>query len=48
MGYYDVKLLSETNTIQDKRTVEKKVIKAGELIVNVEYLSIIKTNTNWY
>ena len=48
MGYYVVKLLSEPVTLQDYKTVHNKFIKAGELIVKVEYLSMIKSNTKWY
>ena len=48
IGYYAVKLLSEPYTLQDNKTVNKKFIKAGELTVKAEYLSIIKANTNWY
>ena len=32
MGYYLVKLLSEPYMLQDNKTVENKVINAGELI----------------
>ena len=34
--------------LQDNKTVEKKVINAGEIILKAEYLSIMKSNTNWY
>ena len=33
MGYYAVKLLSEPYTLQDIKTVDKQVIKSGELIL---------------
>ena len=48
MGYYVVNLLPETYTLKYKKTVDKRFIKAGELIVKTEYLSTIKDNTNWY
>ena len=48
MGYYVVKLLSEPCTLQDNKTVDEQVIKAGEHMVKQEYLSITKTDTNCY
>ena len=48
MGYYVVKNLSEPYTLQDNKTVDKQVIKAGKIIVKSEYLSLIKANTNQY
>ena len=48
MGYYVVKFLLEPYMLQDKKTVDKQVIKVGKIIVKAEYLSIMKTNTNWY
>ena len=48
MGYYDVKVLPEPYTLQDDKTVDKQVIKAGEIIVKAEYICIMKSNTNWY
>ena len=44
--YYFFKFLSEPYTLQDEKTMNKKVIKAGELIIKASYPSIIKTNTN--
>ena len=48
MVYYVVKFLSGPYTLQDYKTVDKKVIKSGELIVKDKYLSIIKANINCY
>ena len=48
MGYYVVKFLSEPYTLKDNKTVEKQVTKAGELILKEEYISTMKSNTNWY
>ena len=31
-----------------KKTANKKVTNAGEIIVNVVYLIMMKANTNWY
>ena len=30
------------------KTIDKQFIKTGELLVKVEYISIMKTNTYWY
>ena len=35
MGYYFVKLLSESYTLKDNKTVDRQFIKAGELIFKV-------------
>ena len=48
MGYYIVKLLSEAYMLQDETTVHKQGIKSGGLIAKVGYISITKSNTNWY
>ena len=48
MGYYIVKLLSEPYILSDDKTVDKKVIKSVELIVKAGYISIMRSNTNWY
>ena len=40
MGYYGVRFLSEPYTLQEDKSVDNKVIKAGEIIVKAEYLSI--------
>ena len=46
--YYDAKLLSEPYTLKNDKTVENQVIKAGEIIVKLEYIIIMKKNTNFY
>ena len=48
MVYYGFKLLSEPYTLQYEKAVDKPVIKASELIVNAEYMSIMKANKKWY
>ena len=48
MGYYIVKLLSEPYILSDDKTVDKQVIKLVELIVKAGYVSIMRSNTNWY
>ena len=41
-GYYVIKYLYETYTIQEDQTKYGQVIKAGELVVKSEYFSIMK------
>ena len=48
MGYYVVKFLKLPYTLQDYKTFYNQVIEAGELIAKVEYISIKRSNTNWY
>ena len=40
--------MPEPYTLQGNKTVNKKVINIGELVVNAVYLIMIKANTNWY
>ena len=47
-GYYVVNFISEPYTLQGNKTVNKKVFNAGEFIVNVVYLIMIKSSKNWY
>ena len=42
------KFLSEPYKLQDDKKVDNQVMRAGELIVKAEYISIKKSNTNWY
>ena len=37
-----------TINVTRKKTANKKVTNAGEIIVNVVYLIMMKANTNWY
>ena len=46
--YYVVRFLLESYTLQDDKTVDNKVIDSGELIVKMEYISIMRSNTNWH
>ena len=48
MGFYVAKFLLEPNTFQYDNCFDKQVIKSDETIIKVEYLSKIKSNTNWY
>ena len=42
MSQYDLKFLSEPYMLQGDKTVDKKVIKSGELTVKEKYLSTMK------
>ena len=48
MGYYVIKHLSETYTLQEYQTTDGQLSKEGEPVVKTEYLSIIKSKPNWY
>ena len=48
MGYYVFKFLPEQYILQDNKIVEKQAIKADELVVKSEYISMMKTNKYWY
>ena len=48
IGYYVIKCLSKTYTLQAEQTIDGKLSKAGGLVVKSEYLSIMKRQTNWY
>ena len=48
MGYYVVKFLSIAMTLQEEKTKYGKTFKSGELTFTAEYLSIIKSMTNYY
>ena len=37
-GFYVIKLISDTYTIQNNTTIYGQVISAGELVVNVQYI----------
>ena len=48
MVYYVVKFLSEQYMLQYYKTVNKQVIKVGELILKAEYVIIMKSSKTWY
>ena len=48
MVYYVVKFLSEQYMLQYYKTVNKQVIKVGELILKAEYIIIMKSRKTWY
>ena len=48
MGYYILKYLSVTFTVQEKMSTDGQVSKACELAAIYEYLCSTKAKTNWY
>ena len=48
MGYYFVKLLSDTVTLHEDNTKYWQVFKLGELDIKVSYIKIMKANMDWY
>ena len=48
MGYYVIKFVSETYTLQYDNTFNEKIISAGELVLKALCLSCIQENTNCY
>ena len=48
LGYYVVKCIFEPFKLQYYITMYGQVSKAVELVVKVEYLSIMKSKTNWF
>ena len=47
-GFYVVMLTSEAYTLQDNRTLDGKIITAGEFVVKSQYLCSMQVYTNWY
>ena len=45
MGYYGVKFVSYTYTLQEDTSCEGQIISAGELVVNANHLSCMQENT---
>ena len=48
MVYYVIIYIYEPYTLQEDQTSYGQVSKAGEILVKAEYLSVIKSETNWY
>ena len=46
MGYYLINYISEPCTLQEDQTTYGKVSKAGEIVVEYKYLSVVKSKTN--
>ena len=48
MGYYVIKYLYETYTLQKFQTTDGQVSKSVEILVKAEYLSFMKSKRTWY
>ena len=46
--FYFIMFTSESYTVQDNTTIDGKVITAGKLVVNAQYLCSMQVDTNWY
>ena len=47
-GFYNIKFISESYTLQNNTTIDGRVISAGELVVRAQYLCYMPENTNRY
>ena len=47
-GIYVIMFTSGAYTLQEKTTIDGKIITAGELVVKAKYLCYIEIDTNWY
>ena len=48
MGYYVIKIFSESYTLQEDTTCYVKVSTSGELVVRSQYMNCIQNNTKRY
>ena len=48
MEYYVIKYLSEPYILKEDQTTGSKLSEEGEPVVKDEYLSIMKSKTNWH
>ena len=46
MGYYVMKYISESYTLQEEQTIYGQVIKPSEILFRTEYLAIMKEEKN--
>ena len=46
-GYYIIKLLSESYTLQKDTTYNRQIIIASELVEKSQYMNRMQENTNW-
>ena len=46
-GFYVIMFTSESYTVQDNTTIDGKVITAGKLVVNTQYLCYMQGDTDW-
>ena len=47
-GYYVIKFISESYTLQNNTTIYGKNIAASELVFKAQYIFAMQNNTNWY
>ena len=48
MGYYVIKFLSESYTLQEGTTYSGRISTSGELYVKSQYVNFMQYNTRWY
>ena len=48
MGYYVIKPVSESYTLQEEIMCDGKISSAGELVVKYQYTNCMQDNTKWY
>ena len=47
-GFYVIKLISWSYTMQNNIQIDGHIVYAGKLVVNAQYLYNMQENTNWY
>ena len=47
-GFYVIMFTSETYPLQDKTTIDGKIITVGELVVKAQYIFAVQVDTTWY
>ena len=47
-GFYVIMFKSGAYTLQENKTIDGKIITAGELVVKSQYLCSMQIYTNWY
>ena len=48
MGYYVIKFVSESYTLQYDTTCNGVIVSAGELVVKAQYIRFMQKKTNWH
>ena len=46
--FYVIMFTSGAYTLQENKTIDGKIITAGELVVKAQYLFSMQIDTNWY
>ena len=47
-GYYVIKFMSESYTLQEEKMCDGQISTAGELVVKSKYMKCMQDNTKWY